>query len=346
MAQAVVRAIRAGRRSVDLPGSPPQLGRAPAATVELHGDRLGRAAGRHDRGAPLRGPPPDCRHTMLHSATRSPTGQARDVQPGPGARPTRRPPGRRRERRRTRRPAATARPLRVARTRRPGVGDAHRQRTAMTPGAQVRRRGARSRRGPRSRCARRRRVSRPGRVHVDPDARGCAGEDELPGHERARVGDDEMSLSMPKMRSDVELSWRRSPLTQVRRRRFSASSISSGVVIHGPQAAVGALAAHPLRLAALQVARADVVGHRVPRDLVVGAHDDRQLSLVVELLRHRRLLTAGAARSPRAASRRRSASPAARPPPRLCRCGPCSSGRWPGSPVARGPARHATLASG
>src|ERR671913_572033 len=43
--------------------------------------------------------------------------------------------------------------------------------------------------------------------------------------------------------------------------------------------AVGALGARPLRLAALQVARADVVGDGVAGDLRVGAHDDDELAL-------------------------------------------------------------------
>ncbi len=52
--------------------------------------------------------------------------------------------------------------------------------------------------------------------------------------------------------------------------------------------AVGPLRTGPLGLAALQVARGDVVGHRVTGDPAAGAHDHRELALVVEAAHHRR----------------------------------------------------------
>ena len=109
----------------------------------------------------------------------------------------------------------------------------------------------------------------------------------------------------PKMRSDV-----RAVLAQlavdVRR---EAQVLGVGHLVGGrdprpPRAErVGALRARPLRLAALQVARGDVVGHRVAGDLAAGAHHERQLALVVEPVHDRR-----AARPGRPAARSRSAA--------------------------------------
>ena len=88
------------------------------------------------------------------------------------------------------------------------------------------------------------------------------------------------------MRSLVFESWRSSPLIHVRSARLPGSATSSAVVIHGPNGhgAVEALRARPLALGALQVARGEVVGHRVAGDLAARAHDDGQLALVVEAL--------------------------------------------------------------
>ena len=67
-------------------------------------------------------------------------------------------------------------------------------------------------------------------------------------------------------------------------REVAGLRTSSAVVIHGPN---GHEPSKPFarvhcRSAPLEVARGQVVGHRIARDLAVGAHDDRQLALVVQ----------------------------------------------------------------
>ena len=130
-----------------------------------------------------------------------------------------------------------------------------------------------------------------GRVHRHADARRGAGEDQVAWLERAGLADEGDDLERtPKIRSRVEPSWRSSPLTQVR----SDRSLRVGELVGGgdprpPRAGgVEALGPRPLRLAALEVAGADVVGDRVAGDLAPGAHDHGELALVVEAPDHRR----------------------------------------------------------